>query len=56
VADGGDEQLDVAGVEAGGGVAEVDRDACGDARRWGENAVLLGRSGELAGVQGGGRL
>src|ERR1700678_715462 len=53
VADGGDEPLEVAGVEAGGGVAEIDRDAGGDACRCRQYPAFPARAGELAGVESG---
>jgi hypothetical protein len=42
VADGGDQQPDIAGVQAGGGIAEIDTDASSDARRGCQDAALPG--------------
>jgi hypothetical protein len=51
VPDGREEPSDVAGVEAGGGVAVVGDDA----RRGGQDVVFADRAGQFAVVEGGDR-
>jgi hypothetical protein len=55
VQDRGDQSLDVAVIEAGDGVAQVDRDAAGEAGRQLEDTPFPAGAGQLAGMQGGGR-
>ena len=52
MADSGEQPGNVVVVEAGDGVAEADRDACGEARRQLEDAAFAAGAGEAA-VQGG---
>ena len=53
--DGDEQQADVALVEAGDGVAEIDRDAAGEASGEAQDPPLAAGAGKLACVQGGDR-
>src|SRR5216683_7882111 len=53
VAYGGDQQIEVALVDAGQGVVETDGDSAGDACGQEEDAPFAAAGGQFAGVEGG---
>jgi hypothetical protein len=53
VEDRGDQEIDVAVVVTGDGVAELDRDVSGEAGSESEHSLFPAGAGEFAGVEGG---
>jgi hypothetical protein len=51
VAYGGEQVAEVGAIEAGDGVAEADRDACGEAGGEPEDSLLAAGAGKFAGIE-----